>query len=169
MSIQRVRVIDLETAGDGPQDVCEIGWQDVSLGLDGRWHVTDERGASLVNPGRAISTETMAVRAHLQARLRRGESHPGCQNRHARPAGMVRPLQRASPAQVARISFTPRVHRGPCSTVRNVRAFGGYNTERFQMRYLERASRPINLELGSITIRNNILLIIAPSGTLISY
>lgn len=61
MSIQRVRVIDLETAGDGPQDVCEIGWQDVSLGLDGRWHVTDERGASLVNPGRAISTETMAV------------------------------------------------------------------------------------------------------------
>ena len=57
----RVRVIDLETAGDGPHDVCEIGWQDVSLGADGRWEVTEERVAHLVNPGRAISADTMAV------------------------------------------------------------------------------------------------------------
>jgi exodeoxyribonuclease X len=61
MLSQRVRVIDLETAGDGPQDVCEIGWQDVSVGIDGRWQVTEERGAHLVNPGRPISPDTMAV------------------------------------------------------------------------------------------------------------
>ncbi|KQK30395.1 exonuclease domain-containing protein [Bosea thiooxidans] len=61
MLSNRVRVIDLETAGDGPHDVCEIGWQDVSLGADGRWGVTEERGALLVNPGRAISADTMAV------------------------------------------------------------------------------------------------------------
>lgn len=61
MLSNRVRVIDLETAGDGPHDVCEIGWQDVSLGADGRWEVTEERGALLVNPGRAISADTMAV------------------------------------------------------------------------------------------------------------
>lgn len=61
MVIKRVRVIDLETAGDGPQDVCEIGWQDVSIGKDGRWEVTEDRGAFLVNPGRAISADTMAV------------------------------------------------------------------------------------------------------------
>ena len=57
----RVRVIDLETAGNGHQDVCEIGWQDVSLGPDGRWRVDEERGAVLVNPGRPISPETMAI------------------------------------------------------------------------------------------------------------
>jgi exodeoxyribonuclease X len=59
--ITKVRVIDLETSGPGPQDVCEIGWQDVTSGVDGRWHVSDERGALMVNPGRPISPETMAV------------------------------------------------------------------------------------------------------------
>ena len=58
---QRVRVIDLETAGDGPQDVCEIGWQDVTVGVDGRWELNKERGAHLVNPGKPISPDTMAV------------------------------------------------------------------------------------------------------------
>ena len=61
MPNKRVRVIDLETAGDGPHDVCEIGWQDVSLGDDGGWEVTEERGALLVNPGRPITADTMAV------------------------------------------------------------------------------------------------------------
>ncbi len=56
-----IRVVDLETAGNGPSDVCEIGWQDVELDEDGRWHVGDSRGAMLVNPGRLISPETMAV------------------------------------------------------------------------------------------------------------
>jgi exodeoxyribonuclease X len=57
----RVRVIDLETAGNGPHDVCEIGWQDVEQGPDGLWRVGDQRGALLVNPGRPITPETMAV------------------------------------------------------------------------------------------------------------
>lgn len=56
-----VRVIDLETAGGGPHDVCEIGWQDVEQGGDGVWRVSDSRGAVLVNPGRAISPDTMAI------------------------------------------------------------------------------------------------------------
>ncbi|MGV9009979.1 DNA polymerase III subunit epsilon [Brevundimonas sp.] len=58
----RVRVIDLETAGNGPTDVCEIGWQDVVLASDGRWQVSeDARGSVFVNPGRPISPDTMAV------------------------------------------------------------------------------------------------------------
>ncbi|KRD72155.1 DNA polymerase III subunit epsilon [Ensifer sp. ENS10] len=61
MSTSRVRVIDLETAGNGPNDVCEIGWQDVVLEDHGRWAVNDERGALMVNPGRPISPDTMAI------------------------------------------------------------------------------------------------------------
>ncbi|WP_423228366.1 DNA polymerase III subunit epsilon [Rhizobium tumorigenes] len=57
----RIRVIDLETGGNGPNDVCEIGWQDVTLGADGLWHVGEERGGLMVNPGRPISAETMAI------------------------------------------------------------------------------------------------------------
>lgn len=57
----RIRVIDLETGGNGPNEVCEIGWQDVVLGQNGRWSVNDERGALMVNPGRQISVETMAI------------------------------------------------------------------------------------------------------------
>ncbi|MBI1686523.1 DNA polymerase III subunit epsilon [Caulobacter hibisci] len=63
----RVRVIDLETAGNGPHDVCEIGWQDVVQDPGGRWRVDDERGSRLVNPGRPISPETMAVHHILDA------------------------------------------------------------------------------------------------------
>jgi exodeoxyribonuclease X len=60
-SRNRVRVIDLETSGLSTHDVCEIGWQDVVLGDDGRWFVNHERGALFVNPGAPISTATMAV------------------------------------------------------------------------------------------------------------
>ncbi|MFJ6023093.1 DNA polymerase III subunit epsilon [Brevundimonas sp. NPDC092305] len=56
----RIRVIDLETAGPGPTDVCEIGWQDV-VSHAGRWRLGDERGSLLTNPGRPISPDTMAV------------------------------------------------------------------------------------------------------------
>jgi exodeoxyribonuclease X len=56
-----VRVIDLETAGNGPHEVCEIGWQDVERGGDGTWQVTHQRGSAFVNPGRPITPETMAV------------------------------------------------------------------------------------------------------------
>ncbi|KRE05009.1 DNA polymerase III subunit epsilon [Bosea sp. Root381] len=61
MPSPRIRVVDLETAGNGPHDVCEIGWQDVVLGSDGKWSLNAERGAILVNPGRPISSETMAI------------------------------------------------------------------------------------------------------------
>ncbi|WP_246697850.1 exonuclease domain-containing protein [Rhizobium sp. G21] len=57
----RVRVVDLETAGNGANDVCEIGWQDVVFNEDGQWILTEERGAHFVNPGRPISAETMAI------------------------------------------------------------------------------------------------------------
>lgn len=56
-----IRVIDLETGGNGANDVCEIGWQDVILDGEGRWQVSEDRGAALVNPGRPISPDTMAV------------------------------------------------------------------------------------------------------------
>lgn len=61
MPASRVRVIDLETAGTGPADVCEIGWQDLVQGADGLWRLEDERGALFVNPGRPISPATMAI------------------------------------------------------------------------------------------------------------
>ena len=61
----RVRVIDLETAGGGPNDVCEIGWQDVVREESGLWRIGDERGALYVNPGRPITPDTMAIH-HIQ-------------------------------------------------------------------------------------------------------
>jgi exodeoxyribonuclease X len=67
MVLSRIRVIDLETAGNGPYDVCEIGWQDVVQEADGRWLVNEERGGLFVNPGRAISPETMAVHHIIDA------------------------------------------------------------------------------------------------------
>jgi exodeoxyribonuclease X len=67
MSPPRIRVIDLETAGNGPHEVCEIGWQDVVQDPDGRWSVAEARGALLVNPGRPISPETMAIHHIIDA------------------------------------------------------------------------------------------------------
>ncbi len=65
----RVRVVDLETAGTGLHDVCEIGWQDVVLEEDGVWRLNEERGARFVNPGRAISPDTMAIHHVLDAQV----------------------------------------------------------------------------------------------------
>lgn len=61
MSIRRIRVIDLETAGDANTDVCEIGWQDVVSVDRGDWDLDEERGARFVNPGKPISPQTMAI------------------------------------------------------------------------------------------------------------
>lgn len=60
---QIVRVIDLETTGNAPpgHGVCEIGWQDVALGEDGRWELYGEGGNRLVNPGRKMSPITTAI------------------------------------------------------------------------------------------------------------
>ena len=67
MTIPRIRVIDLETAGSAPHDVCEIGWQDVIQDPDGLWRVNDDRGAAFVNPGRPISAATMAIHHIIDA------------------------------------------------------------------------------------------------------
>ena len=61
----RIRVIDLETAGNGPQDVCEIGWQDVVRDAYGVWRLDQARGARFVDPGRPMSPDTMAIH-HIQ-------------------------------------------------------------------------------------------------------
>ena len=57
----RIRVIDLETGGNGPDDVCEIGWQDLRWDDDRVWRLDGEPGALLVNPGRPMSPNTIAV------------------------------------------------------------------------------------------------------------
>ena len=57
----RIRVIDLETGGTSPDDVCEIGWQDLRPGGDQIWRLDGEPGTILVNPGRPMSPDTMAV------------------------------------------------------------------------------------------------------------
>ncbi len=69
MSVSTVRVVDLETTGSKPpaHAVCEIGWQDVSLGDDGRWQVAGSRGASFVDPRRPIPAVTQAVHHIIDA------------------------------------------------------------------------------------------------------
>lgn len=66
----RIRVIDLETGGNGADDVCEIGWQDVCQDVGGVWRVDDERGALLVNPGRLMSPDTLAVHHILDSQVK---------------------------------------------------------------------------------------------------
>lgn len=63
MTAPFIRVVDLETTGSRPpaHGVVEIGWQDVALGADGRWHLSGEGGALFVDPGRDIPAVTMAV------------------------------------------------------------------------------------------------------------
>jgi len=58
-----IRVVDLETTGNAPpaHAVCEVGWQDVVLGDNGRWELQGEGGHLLVNPGRPIPPITQAV------------------------------------------------------------------------------------------------------------
>nr|WP_231708246.1 exonuclease domain-containing protein [Sphingomonas populi] len=58
-----IRVVDLETTGPAPpaHGVCEIGWQDVAQGPDGRWELVGEGGARLVNPGRSMPPITQAI------------------------------------------------------------------------------------------------------------
>ena len=60
---QLIRVVDLETTGPAPpaHGVCEIGWQDVALGADGRWEIEGEGGSRLVNPGRSIPPLTQSI------------------------------------------------------------------------------------------------------------
>lgn len=59
----RLRVIDLETTGQGFADggVVEIGWQDLARDAAGAWSLVGEPGARFVNPGNPISPETSAI------------------------------------------------------------------------------------------------------------
>ena len=68
-NLPRIRVVDLETGGSGSDDVCEIGWQDLRRDDDGMWRLDDERGALLVNPGRPMSLDTMAVHHILNSQV----------------------------------------------------------------------------------------------------
>jgi exodeoxyribonuclease X len=91
MSLPRIRVVDLETTGSRPpaHGVCEIGWQDIVLGADGRWAVNDERGSVLVNPGRAIPPVTMAIHHIIDADVSDAEFWPDVAPRVLRPEGGV--------------------------------------------------------------------------------
>ena len=89
MTPPRVRVVDLETGGNGPNEVCEIGWQDVVLGADGRWRVNEERGALLVNPGRPISPDTMAVHHILDRHVAQAPLWKEVASSVLRPSGRI--------------------------------------------------------------------------------
>jgi exodeoxyribonuclease X len=58
-----IRTVDLETTGSRPpaHAVCEIGWQDVVEGADGRWEVGGENGFIVCDPERSIPAVTQAV------------------------------------------------------------------------------------------------------------
>ena len=88
-ALARVRVIDLETAGDGPHDVCEIGWQDVVRGAGGDWRLGVEGGARFVNPGRAISADTMAIHHILDAQVAEAPFWKIAAPRVLRPEGVA--------------------------------------------------------------------------------
>lgn len=49
--------------------MCEVGWQDVALGEDGRWELSGEGGAILVNPGRPLPPITQAIHHILEEQL----------------------------------------------------------------------------------------------------
>src|SRR3569623_1277738 len=68
---QIIRVVDLETTGQAPptHGVCEIGWQDVALGEDGKWDIWGEGGQRYVNPGRPIPPLTKAIHHILDAQV----------------------------------------------------------------------------------------------------
>lgn len=107
----RIRVIDLETAGNGQNDVCEIGWQDVVRGQDGRWALDDQRGALFVNPGRPISAETMAVHHILDTQVAGAPLWKQIAARVLQPAGVVTALA-AHRAAFEQRYCTPRLSGG---------------------------------------------------------
>lgn len=112
-SSDRVRVIDLETAGGGLNDVCEIGWQDVVRDTGGPWRVDGERGALFVNPGHAISPDTMAIHHILDAQVAGAPFWKAVAPEVLRPPGAVLALaaHRASFEQrYCRASLTGGAH-----------------------------------------------------------
>lgn len=106
----RIRVVDLETSGNGPYDVCEIGWQDV-VSAGEQWRLDDERGSILVNPGRPISPETMAIHHIIDAQVADAPLWKEIAADVLRPAGGVLALA-AHRAAFEQRYCTPRLSGG---------------------------------------------------------
>lgn len=111
MSTHTIRVIDLETGGNGAHDVCEIGWQDVVQDAEGRWIIGEERGALFVNPGKAISAETMAIHHILDREVRDSPFWRDVAPRVLRPELSLRALA-AHRAAFEQRYCTPRLSGG---------------------------------------------------------
>ena len=75
-----IRVIDLETTGQAPpaHGVCEIGWQDVALGVDGRWELLGEgrRAEALTLARRLMAAEPAAAHAQELRQILERERSP---------------------------------------------------------------------------------------------
>ncbi|HEX8447662.1 MAG TPA: exonuclease domain-containing protein [Sphingomonas sp.] len=86
-----VRVIDLETTGSRPpaHAVCEVGWQDVVQGADGRWAIGGGEGAELVNPQRPIPPVTQAVHHIIDADVANARIWSDVAPAVLRPAGVL--------------------------------------------------------------------------------
>ncbi len=111
MSKARIRVIDLETAGNGANDVCEIGWQDVVQEDHGQWVVTEDRGSLLVNPGRPISPDTMAIHHILDEQVEAAPYWKEIASTVLRPVGEIHALA-AHRAAFEQRYCTPRLTGG---------------------------------------------------------
>lgn len=146
----RIRVVDLETAGNGLTDVCEIGWQDVVLGDDGQWALSEDRGARWVNPGHPISPDTMAVHHILDEWVADAPFWKDVAGSVLRPDGGVRALA-AHRAAFEQRYCTPRLTGGAawiCTWKCALRAWP--ELTRFSNQMLRYQRRPVGLvhELG---------------------
>ncbi|RZJ97272.1 MAG: DNA polymerase III subunit epsilon [Brevundimonas sp.] len=149
-AIARVRVIDLETAGTAPTDVCEVGWQDVVMGADNAWRVDADRGAVFVNPGRPISPDTMAIHHILDEWVEGAPLWPQAAPDVLRPAGGVIALA-AHRAAFEQRYCTPRLTGGArwiCTWKCALRLWP--ELPRFSNQMLRYLRRPVGLvhELG---------------------
>ena len=104
-----VRVVDLETTGSRPpaHKVCEVGWQDVVEGPDGRWSVAEpdhggSDGHTLVDPQRAIPAVTQAVHHIIDADVAGAPLWPDI------APGILKPSPRPLALAAHRASFEQR-------------------------------------------------------------
>lgn len=150
MAAARIRVIDLETAGSTSQDVCEIGWQDVVVGEDGRWIVNSERGSLFVNPGRPISTATMAIHHIIDADVAAAPFWKDAAPRVLRPGGGVLALA-AHRAAFEQRYCTPQLSSGApwiCTWKCALRLWPDLSGFSNQMLRYERAPEGLDREIG---------------------
>jgi hypothetical protein len=98
-----------------------------------------------------------SLRPHDQAELCPRQSVPGCRHRHAPAISLDQSLQRGSPAQGARISFTPRVHRSSRKSLTVSGRSGGHSRRSVQKLALDRAGG-----LKSVNVLRDVKLRTAP-------